>query len=243
MRPLLRHQSLRLYSSTYRELVVDIRFPGYAFEHAGFEGQEFEAVQAFATYYGLDAEITPLFSPELGNPLFLHLACKTLRDEGRTSLDISLPGIVALLEGHLKHCDVLVRGRLAYSNPRNVVRAAMLRLSEVLTHNVPQERTWEACTAELQRLVGAEFAAEALLKELEQTRALSFCLQANGTRGSFGWGTNVMATSCEPSVSFKDSTGPGGLDLAALASKLATLTPDDEGLLDTLAAVLPEKSG
>jgi len=227
---------------TYRELVVDIRFPGYAFEHAGFEGQEFEAVQAFATYYGLDTEITPLFSPELGNPLFLHLACKTLRDEGRTSLDISLPGIVALLEGHLKHCDALIRGRLAYSNPRNVVRAAMLRLSEVLTHNVPQERTWEACTAELQRLVGAEFAAEALLKELEHEGLIILSSSERDTwfvrLGYQRYGDILRAISVVEGL-----TGPGGLDLAALAAKLATLTPDDEGLLDTLAAVLPEKSG
>ncbi|HIH7129251.1 TPA: ATP-binding protein, partial [Enterobacter hormaechei] len=52
---------------TYRNLVVDSRFPGFAFEHIGFSGHQFEAVQAFAAYYELDAEITPLFSPELGN--------------------------------------------------------------------------------------------------------------------------------------------------------------------------------
>ncbi|MBK7314983.1 hypothetical protein [Candidatus Aalborgicola defluviihabitans] len=152
---------------TYRDLVVDARFPGYAFEHSGFAGREFEAVEAFATHYGLDAEITPLFSPELGNPLFLHLACRTLRDEGLTSLDVSLPGFAALLDSHLKHCDGLVRGRLAYTNPKNLVRAAMLRLSEVLTCNLPKERTWEACTAELSEVVGTEVPAEALLKELE----------------------------------------------------------------------------
>lgn len=226
----------------YRDLVVDARFPGYAFEHAGFAGQEFEAVQAFATYYGLDAEITPLFSPELGNPLFLHLACKTLRAEGRTSLDVSLPGIAALLEGHLKHCDVLVRERLAYSNPRNVVRAAMLRLSGILTHNVPQERTWEACTAELQGLVGTTFAAEALLKELEHEGLV--ILSSNGgdkwfvRLGYQRFGDIMRATSVVEGL-----TGPGGLDVPALASKLATLTPDDGGLLEALATVLPEKSG
>lgn len=227
---------------TYRDLVVDTRFPGYAFEHAGFEGQEFEAIQAFATHYGLDAEITPLFSPELGNPLFLHLACRTLRDEGRTSLDVSLPGFVALLEGHLKHCDALVRGRLAYSNPRNVVRAAMLRLSEVLTHNVPQERTWEVCTTALHGLAGTEVAAEALLKELEHE---GLVILSPGERDTWfirlgyqRYGDILRATSVVEVLS-----GPKGLDVPALASKVAALTPDDEGLLEALAAVLPEKAG
>lgn len=226
---------------TYRNLVVDARFPGYAFEHAGFQGQEFEAIQAFATYYGLDTEITPLFSPELGNPLFLHLACKTLRDEGRTSLDVSLPGFVALLEGHLKHCDDLIRQRLVYSNPRNIVRAAMLRLSEVLTDNVPQDRTWEVCTVELQRIVGKEVTAEALLQELEHEGLVILSTDERDTwfirLGYQRYGDILRATSVVEGL-----MGPRGVDVPALASKLTGLTPDDESLLEALAAVLPEKA-
>ncbi len=227
---------------TYRDLVVDTRFPGYAFEHSGFAGQEFEALQAFAAYYGLDSEITPLFSSELSNPLFLHLACKTLRNEGRTSLDVSLPGFTALLEGHLKHCDALVRERLAYSNPRNVVRAAMLRLSEVLTHRVPQERTWEVCTSELRGLAGTDISAEALLNELEHE---GLVILSAGERDSWfvrlgyqRYGDVLRATSVVEGL-----MGPEGVDIQALSSRLAALTSDDEGLLEALAAVLPEKSG
>lgn len=227
---------------TYRDLVVDARFPGYAFQHTGFAGQDLEAVQSFATHYGLDAEITPLFSPELYNPLFLHLACKTLRDEGRTSLDVSLPGFATLLDSHLKHCDTLVRARLAYSNPRNVVRAAMQRLSEVLTHNVPQERTWEACASELKDLAGTEISSEALLKELEYEGLVILTAGKSDTwfvrLGYQRYGDILRASSVVEGL-----IGPGGLDVPALALKLATLSADDEGLLEALAAVLPEKSG
>jgi len=227
---------------TYRDLVVDSRFPGFAFEHVGFAGQEFEAVQAFAAYYGLDAEITPLFSPELSNPLFLHLACKTLKDEGRNSLDVSLPGISALFESHLKHCDVLVRGRLQYSNPRNLVRAAMMRVAEVLTQNMPQERTWEACTAALQGLVGVEVAPEMLLKELEH-EGLVILSAAEGDTwlvrlGYQRYGDILRATNLVESV-----MQPSGIGMAALAAKLGALPADDEGLLESLAAVLPETTG
>lgn len=81
------------------------------------------------------------FSPELSNPLFLHLACKTLKGEGRDNLDISLPGFTSLFQGHLKHCDVLIREHLHYANPRNLVRAAMMALANTLTHELPQNRT------------------------------------------------------------------------------------------------------
>lgn len=226
---------------TYRDLVVDARFPGYAFEHSGFTGHEFEAVEAFAAHYGLDAEITPLFSPELGNPLFLHLACKTLRDEGRTSLDVSLPGFTALLEGYLKHCDDLVRSRLAYSNPRNLVRAAMLQLSEVLTYNLPKERTWEACRTALAGVVGAEVPAESLLKELELEGLVILSAGEHDTWfvrvGYQRYGDILRASSI-----VERFTGPSGVDTAGLATLLAGFTSDDDGVLEALAAVLPEKT-
>lgn len=227
---------------TYRDLVVDSRFPGFAFEHVGFSGQEFEAVQAFATHYGLDAEITPLFSPELSNPLFLHLACKTLKDDGRDSLDVSLPGFANLLDGHLRHCDSLVRGRLQYSNPRNLVRAAMMLLAEVLTKNLPQERTWEACTAALKGLAGAEIAPEALLKELEH-EGLVILSAGEGDSwlvrlGYQRYGDVLRATSLIESVMRRS-----GIDISALAAKLSTTNTDDEGLLEALGAVLPEQVG
>ena len=227
---------------TYRDLVVDARFPGYAFEHAGFSGHEFEAVEAFATHYGLDTEITPLFSPEISNPLFLHLICRTIRDEGRDSLDVSLLGFAALLDGHLKHCDDLVRERLKYSNPRNLVKAAMMRLADVLTLKVPQERTWEACAAALKDLAGAEIAAEALLKELEH-EGLIILSPGGGDAwmvrlGYQRFGDVLRATSLVDSV-----MQTSGLDMPALAERLSTLSGDEEGLLEALAAVLPEKTG
>lgn len=227
---------------TYRNLVVDLRFPGFAFEHSGFAGQEFEAVQAFAVHYGLDAEITPLFSPELTNPLFLHLACKTLKDEGRNALDVSLPGFAALLESHLKHCDALVRERLHYSNPRNIVRAAMMRLAEVLTQNLPHERTWDTCIVALQALVGSEVPAETLLKELEHEGLIILSAAGNDTwlvrMGYQRYGDLLRATSL-----VECAAQPSGVDLATLARKLSSVPEDDAGLLEAVATVLPEKTG
>lgn len=227
---------------TYKNLVVDSRFPGFAFEHVGFAGQEFEAVQAFAAHYGLDTEITPLFSPELSNPLFLHLACRTLKDEGRNTLDVSLPGFVALLEGHLKHCDELVRERLHYFNPRNLVRAAMMCLAEVLTQNLPNKRTWEVCSAALKGLVGAEITPEAMLKELEQLGLVILSSGEDDTwlirLGYQRYGDVLRATNLVESV-----IQPSGTNIPELAEKLSALSADEKGILEALAVVLPEKTG
>lgn len=222
---------------TYRNLVVDSRFPGFAFEHIGFSGHQFEAVQAFAAYYGLDAEITPLFSPELSNPLFLHLACKTLKGEGRDNLDISLPGFTSLFQGHLKHCDVLIREHLHYANPRNLVRAAMMALANTLTHELPQNRTWETCCEALSKIVGAETTPESFLNALAHEGLIILSVVDEDTflirLGYQRYGDILRAISL---VEALDS------DTAKLAEKIAALTEEDAGLLEALAAVLPEKT-
>ncbi|MFK8468872.1 ATP-binding protein, partial [Escherichia coli] len=222
---------------TYRNLVVDSRFPGFAFEHIGFSGHQFEAVQAFAAYYGLDAEITPLFSPELSNPLFLHLACKTLKGEGRDNLDISLPGFTSLFQGHLKHCDVLIREHLHYANPRNLVRAAMMALANTLTHELPQNRTWETCCEALSKIVGTETTPESFLNALAHEGLIILSVVDEDTflirLGYQRYGDILRAISL---VEALDS------DTAKLAEKIAALTEEDAGLLEALAAVLPEKT-
>lgn len=47
-------------------------------EYLGFQGMEREACMAFFTYYGIAPPILPILQPELSNPLYLGLICKTL---------------------------------------------------------------------------------------------------------------------------------------------------------------------
>jgi hypothetical protein len=226
---------------TYRDLVVDSRFPGYAFQHQGFHGEEFEAIQAFAKHYGLDAEITPLFSPDLSNPLFLHLACRTLKEQGKTTLDVSLPGFNALLDSHLKHCDKLVRDRLGYKNPKNIVRAAMIKLSEVLTVNLSRGETWEACSVAMGAILGKDVSAESFLDELRSEGLVILTSDADDMwyvrLGYQRYGDVLRALSIVESLQ-----NDKGFDDKGLASKISKLAPEDHGFLEALASVLPEKT-
>ena len=49
-------------------------------EHLGFEEQEFDAQQAFFSYYGIPAPQMPLITPEFSRPLFLKLFCKAVTE-------------------------------------------------------------------------------------------------------------------------------------------------------------------
>ncbi|EJN25895.1 hypothetical protein PMI36_01513 [Pseudomonas sp. GM79] len=228
---------------TYRDLVTDARFPGYAFEHKGFSGQGVEALQAFAAFYGLDSEITPLFSEELSNPLFLHLACKTLKEEGSTTLDVSLPGFSALLERHLKHSNTAVKERLGFASPKNLVRQSMLSLAQRLTSASPIDRLWDSCAAGLRDVVGPELTPEVFIREL-QREGLVILTEGPGDTWTVRLGYerygDVLRTTALIDGCMDDS---GKLDVKKLGAKVVSLPPEDKGLLEVLAAMLPEKTG
>jgi hypothetical protein len=228
---------------TYKDLVTDSRFPGYAFEHRGFSGQGVEALQAFAAFYRLDSEITPLFSEELSNPLFLHLACKTLKEEGSTTLDVSLPGFSALLERHLKHSNTAVKERLGFASPKNLVRLSMLSLAQRLTSTSASDRLWESCAAGLRDVVGPELTPEVFIRELQREGLVILTEGPDDTwtvrLGYERYGDVLRTTALIDSCT--DETGE--LDVKKLGVSVVSLPPEDRGLLEVLAAVLPEKTG
>ncbi|PBJ03143.1 hypothetical protein BSF43_47460 [Pseudomonas ogarae] len=228
---------------TYKDLVTDSRFPGYAFEHRGFSGQGVEALQAFAAFYGLDSEITPLFSEELSNPLFLHLACKTLKEEGSTTLDVSLPGFSALLERHLKYSNTAVKERLGFASPKNLVRLSMLGLAQRLTSASASDRLWESCAAGLRDVVGPELTPEVFIRELQREGLVILTEGPDDTwtvRLGYERYGDVLRTTALIDGCMDDS---GNLDVKQLGAKVVSLPAEDKGLLEVLAAVLPEKTG
>lgn len=222
---------------TYKDVVVDSRFPGYAFQHPGFRGREFEALQHFAAAYGLDAEITPIFSEEAANPLFLHLACKTMQAAGLKSLDLSLKGFLGLFEGYLELCNDRVRLRLQLATPGNLVRRAMLVLASPGTaaSGIPWN---DACTA-VQHVTAGEISPSALLQELHKEGLVIVTNSApDDYLVRFGYQRYGDVLRCLRLIeSLKTS---GTLEVPELRLQLATC---DAGLLEAAAYVLPEAEG
>lgn len=225
---------------TYLNVVVDSRFPGFAFKYHGFRGKEFEAIQAFAKYYDLATEITPAFSPELSNPLFLHLACKSLKYEGKTSFDLSFPGFTSLIDTHLKHSDELIRGRLNYANPRNIVKTAMLCLASFLTKTDEKNRAWEDCYKVLEKKVGISVGVEQLLQELASEGLIIISEDKEGEwivrLGYQRYGDVLRA------IQFIESLKANTKEdkKRELTQQINTVVVEKDGLLEALAIVLPE---
>lgn len=87
--------------STYESLVVPEGHGLERVEHIGFEGIENTACREFFAHYGLEPPVAPSFHPEFSNPLFLRLACETLKAAGLRRMPTGWHGISTALKALL----------------------------------------------------------------------------------------------------------------------------------------------
>ncbi len=231
---------------TFKSFVVDEEFPGYAFTNNGFAGRELIAMQAFCQYHGLSAEITPLFADELTNPLFLQLACKTIKENGGNQLDVSLPGFIQLVESYFKVCDSELRAKLGYANPANLVRAALLAIVQSCHDSKKSSLSWTLANSAIRPIVDGEVQSQTFLQGL---RTLGLIIIAPDPKSEdeesylirigFQRYSDVL-------LSMAIAAGAdehGSLNEVRLQKALADFGEGDLGVIEALSCVLPEKFG
>jgi nucleoside phosphorylase len=88
--------------STYEPVAVPEGHGLERVEHVGFAGMEFTACRQFFSHYGLEPPVAPSFHPEFSNPLFLRLACETLRAAGVRRMPAGWHGLSTALQAFLR---------------------------------------------------------------------------------------------------------------------------------------------
>lgn len=86
--------------NTYLEITLPEKISDIfiKYELHGFSGSEYEASKFFFDNYGIEYPKVPILNPEFHNPLFLHLFCKSLKNNGYTEIPKGLEGITSILE-------------------------------------------------------------------------------------------------------------------------------------------------
>jgi hypothetical protein len=100
-----RHANIRLCVScrtTYELVAVPDGHGLERIEHVGFAGMEFTACRLFFSHYGLEPPVAPSFHPEFSNPLFLRLACDTLKTAGARRMPAGWHGLSTALHAFLR---------------------------------------------------------------------------------------------------------------------------------------------
>jgi hypothetical protein len=155
---------------TYLDEVIEDESEILYFEHNGFVGREFEAIQRFFEFYKLKPPITPLLQREFANPLFLHLVCIGLQDEGLAPLPLGSLGFTDILrlildsknKSAAQVCGYDFRDNKVYS----AVEALARKMSKLRTRILPREIA--------QDIVGGIFSTN------DHTRSLFLQLEKEG---------------------------------------------------------------
>ena len=127
--------------SSYDESVVpeDVRDRAVVITHYGFDGSEYDALQKFFLYYGLELPSAPILQPEFRNPLFLKIICKGLSLKCERRLPRGFHGIVAAFSLYVEAVNGRLADRLDYNWKDNFVRLALDAFSKEL---VETESSW-----------------------------------------------------------------------------------------------------
>jgi hypothetical protein len=94
-------------------------------QHHGFREHEYEAVNRFFSYFGIEPSV-PILYPEFSNPQFLLLFCKGLRNQGLSRIPTGLHGITKIFDFFLNSInDKLAHpSRLNFDGSNKLVQKA-----------------------------------------------------------------------------------------------------------------------
>ncbi|GLY99851.1 ATP-binding protein [Actinoplanes sp. NBRC 103695] len=137
--------------SHYQEEVIPDGTDLVSFEHRGFEGVEFEAIDEYADFYGLEIPAAPPVHGELDNPLYLRLFCEALRDAGQLSLSQARMGLGELSDHLLTRKNVTISRSLGAPARDRIVQDGMA----VLARRLGAETNGSLPRSEARKLLGA----------------------------------------------------------------------------------------
>ena len=88
--------------TSYAELCLPDAYDAPRLEHVGFATVGRTACHAFFNHYELEAPISPVLQPEMTNPLYLQLLCKTLQSRGLRRLPAGWRGLAPTIHAFLQ---------------------------------------------------------------------------------------------------------------------------------------------
>ncbi|HKM51895.1 MAG TPA: hypothetical protein VJY33_00720 [Isosphaeraceae bacterium] len=149
-----RYQNVRLCvscRSTYERLIVPEVHGLVRVEHGGFAGMENTACRDFFEHYGLEPPVAPIFQPEFSNPLFLRLACQTLRAAGQRRMPAGWHGINTALKAFIRERNKAFAEEHERDERERVPRLAMDEFMEEVERAKKVYLGWGQANAAVER--------------------------------------------------------------------------------------------
>ena len=122
--------------TSYEEDIIrdEVKDRSVVLTHEGFAGREYDAVQTYFSFYGLEFPSTPILQPEFRNPLFLKTLCQGLSDKGERRIPHGFHGITAAFGLFLDAINkkLAAPSQLDYNDKDLLVRRGLERVAKDL---------------------------------------------------------------------------------------------------------------
>ncbi|MBZ5672399.1 MAG: hypothetical protein LAO04_22090 [Acidobacteriia bacterium] len=222
----------------------------YRAEHRGFAGIEREACRAFFAHYDLDPPITPILQPELANPLYLKLICKTLKAKGLRSLPAGWWGLSTAIQAFLAEKNRAYALEHEMSESTAVASTALSAIAREIARLGETSLNWSAADRTIRESIAISAALRPidwLIREdllIEDAPRPGAAIDAESVvrpaferLGDFLIAQEVLAQ-ITPGE-FQSACSPGGRLASYVGSREAVA--DNEGVVSALSILVPEQ--
>ena len=223
--------------------------------HQGFRGYEYQASKRFFQYFGLQAPKIPLLTPEFTNPLFLLLFCKGLQKNGYKYVPEGMNGITKIIQFFFQGINKSLFEKFEFDLKINIANKCADRFAQSLTEQKETLMNYESASLLLNNVVQTyfpsvqncniltELISEGLFKEnIRYNRNDSeeeFVIEFNYER----FGDYIITDLLVDKYIDKDNPSTAFKKNGHLSFILEEPHYYNEGIIEALSVILPEKIG
>ena len=232
--------------SSYQPAILPLEEFGYDYcvtaWHHGFGINTQKAVQLFFREYELLYPTVPFLNPEFSNPLFLHLFCEGMKNNGYRKIPDGVRGITSVMSLFLDGVEKSLRRKKQYPATIKVVERAVRQIVAYTTkgrrHEVPIDIAVELLSNIYPRIFVEGELLECLISEGVFSKNVFF--KDDGKYGECIYLTYERFENMLQATYLIDELQ---YDAEALENYVRTVKTPVNGLLESLAILLPERKG
>ena len=162
-------------------------------EHRGFVGIERQACNAFFKHYNLEPPLIPVLQPELSNPLYLKLVCKTLELKGLKHLPSGWFGLNPVIEAFLSEKEKAFAAEYSISAGAKIVSGSLLAIANAIAQSGNDALSW----SDAQRVINKKIPQAATLPVIEWLVREDLLIEDGPTTNMLFAGENVLRPAFE----------------------------------------------
>lgn len=159
----------------------------FIFNHNGFIGNEYLAINSFCEYYKIIPPSYPLFNSEFGNPLFLHLLCETISNSKDKFFPKGQIGLLNIFKNFTKMKNRKISKKCDIDEEDNILEKVFLLITNKMLENKSRSLLYTDFKQILASIYSTESFSKSLMNVLEKESIITKTKFQNQIRIRFSY--------------------------------------------------------